>query len=446
MSSLMVHPGSALNGAAAVPGDKSISHRAALFAGLAQGESVIENFLQSGVTRAMLNALSGLGIAWSWQDARLVVQGQGLPAWHSPTDALNCGNSATTLRLLAGAVAAAGVAARLDGSDGLRRRPMGRIVAPLRQLGVSIQAAEGDCAPLELAERPHFQRLKAARLLLPVASAQVKSCLLLAGLAAEGPVGIIEPSQSRDHSERMLRAMGVPLSAGPAAAGGWAVCVTPPEEPLRPLHMAIPGDFSAAAFLIVAALITPESQLTLQGVNLNPTRTGLLETLLEMGADIQVDRRREQAGEPVGDLTVRSSRLSAGAVSGARVVDMIDEFPIFAVAAAYAHGVTRVSGAEELRYKESDRIHSLCQELLAQGVDIREAQDGFTIQGSGRVPGSRTAQTHGDHRLAMALAVCGLASQAPICVAGSEIVAESFPGFGAELRRLGADLEVQDGG
>lgn len=445
MTSLFVHSGSALNGTARAPGDKSISHRAALFAGLAQGESVIENFLQSGVTRAMLNALSGLGIAWSWQDERLVVQGQGLSAWHSPTDALNCGNSATTLRLLAGAVAAAGVPARLDGSDGLRRRPMGRIVTPLRQLGVPIHAAEGDCAPLDLAERLRSQPLKAARLALPVASAQVKSCLLLAGLAADGPVEIIEPSQSRDHSERMLRAMGVPLSTGPADTGdGWAVRMTPPTQPLSPLRMSIPGDFSAAAFLIVAALITPESQLTLQGVNLNPTRTGLLETLLEMGADIQVENRREQAGEPVGDLTVRSSRLSAGAVSGARVVDMIDEFPIFAVAAAYAHGVTRVSGAEELRYKESDRIRSLCQELLAQGVDIREAQDGFTIQGDGCVPGGKTAQPHGDHRLAMSLAVCGLASQAPIHVAGSQIIAESFPAFSAELRRLGADLEVRD--
>ncbi len=443
MSVLHIQPGARLNGTALVPGDKSISHRAALFAALAQGESRIQNFLQSGVTAAMLRGLSGVGVPWSIQGETLRVQGQGLAAWLSPTQALDCGNSATTLRLLSGAVAAAGVSARLDGSAGLRRRPMGRIIEPLRALGVSIQAAAGDCAPLDLGARPAGERLHAARLALPVASAQVKSCLLLAGLAADGPVEISEPSLSRDHSERMLRAQGVDIQGQPAPQGGWAVRILPPSAPLAPLNLSIPGDFSAAAFLLVAALISPDSEISLPGVELNPTRTGLLETLLEMGADISVSRTRQQGGEPVGDLTARTSRLHGGRVSGQRVVDMIDEFPILGVAAAFAEGDTQVSDAQELRYKESDRIHLLCSELNAQGAQVEEAPDGFTIHGRGRLPGGALADPHGDHRLAMSLAVAGLAAQAPIAVSDSAIIAESFPEFSAVLSALGAQLEVE---
>lgn len=444
MSVLHIQPSARLNGTALVPGDKSISHRAALFAALAQGESRIQNFLQSGVTAAMLRGLSGVGVPWSIQGETLRVQGQGLAAWLSPTQALDCGNSATTLRLLSGAVAAAGVSARLDGSAGLRRRPMGRIIEPLRALGVSIQAAAGDCAPLDLAARPAGERLHAARLALPVASAQVKSCLLLAGLAADGPVEIREPSLSRDHSERMLRAQGVDIQGQTAPQGGWAVRILPPSAPLTPLNLSIPGDFSAAAFLLVAALISPDSEINLPGVELNPTRTGLLETLLEMGADISVSRARQQGGEPVGDLTARTSRLHGGRVSGQRVVDMIDEFPILGVAAAFAEGDTQVSDAQELRYKESDRIHLLCSELHAQGAQVEEAPDGFTIHGRGRLPGGALADPHGDHRLAMSLAVAGLAAQAPIAVSDSAIIAESFPEFSAVLSALGAQLEVED--
>ncbi|NCU21708.1 3-phosphoshikimate 1-carboxyvinyltransferase, partial [Candidatus Falkowbacteria bacterium] len=298
-------------------------------------------------------------------------------------------------------------------------------------------------APLDLGARPAGERLHAARLALPVASAQVKSCLLLAGLAADGPVEISEPSLSRDHSERMLRAQGVDIQGQPAPQGGWAVRILPPSAPLAPLNLSIPGDFSAAAFLLVAALISPDSEISLPGVELNPTRTGLLETLLEMGADISVSRTRQQGGEPVGDLTARTSRLHGGRVSGQRVVDMIDEFPILGVAAAFAEGDTQVSDAQELRYKESDRIHLLCSELNAQGAQVEEAPDGFTIHGRGRLPGGALADPHGDHRLAMSLAVAGLAAQAPIAVSDSAIIAESFPEFSAVLSALGAQLEVE---
>ena len=444
MSSLRILPGQPLRGVAPVPGDKSISHRAALFAALAEGHSRVSNFLEFGVTRAMLRGLTALGVEWSLHAGILTVNGHGAAAWRGPVAALDCGNSATTLRLLTGAVAAAGVPAVLDGSEGLRRRPMERITAPLRAMGVPIQAAAGECAPLHLAGRPAASRLKAGRQILTVASAQVKSCLLLAGLAADGPLTILEPSPSRDHSERMLAAMGVPVTSQPSGDGvGWEVRLSPASQPLTPLDLAIPGDFSAAAFWLVAALITPGSDVIIPGVGLNPGRTGLLETLVEMGAPIQVSSRRKQGGEPVGDIHVRYGPLCAGQVSGRRVVDMIDEFPVFAVAAAFAAGASRVSQAGELRYKESDRIGALCAELSALGALVEETADGFTIQG-GCLPGGAQVVAHGDHRLAMSLAVAGLAAQAPVEVAGAEMINELFPGFVQGLRDLGAKVEERE--
>jgi 3-phosphoshikimate 1-carboxyvinyltransferase len=268
-------------------------------------------------------------------------------------------------------------------------------------------------------------------LTLPVASAQVKSCLLLAALAAAGPTVISEPGPSRDHTERMLAALGATV-----ICSAYQTTLTPPS-PLRlpPLHMTLPGDMSAAAFLIVAALITPASEITLRGVGLNPTRTGLLETLLEMGADIAVMPGEDQGGEPYGDVCVRASALHGVTVGGERVVRMIDEFPIFAVAAACAEGMTIVRDAEELRHKESDRITALGGELRRLGVNFAETADGFTIQG-GPVQGGEV-DAHGDHRLALSLAVAGLAAQAPVQVRGAHIMAESFPGFADMLRALG---------
>jgi len=439
---LLIHPGHALQGEVRLPGDKSLSHRTALFAALAQGSSRADNFLVSGVTTAMLGALSGLGVPWQLDGTTLHVQGRGLGGLRAPAAALDCGNSATTLRLLTGALAAAGVAATVDGSAGLRRRPMDRIVEPLRQMGTPIVASgPGNGAPLCLAGRPAGQPLRALEYSLPVASAQVKSCLMLAALAGDGPSTLVEPALSRDHSERMLASMGVTIETLLTPSGP-AVRVTPPDRPLAPLHMQIPGDFSAAAFLLVAALVTPGSELLLHNIGLNPTRTGLLVTLLEMGADIEVLNPRQASGEPAGDLRVRFSALRGVTVSGARVVEMIDEFPVFAAAAAFAAGRTEVREALELRYKESDRIGALCAELRGQGVSVTEREDGFIIDGNGCPAGGAAVNPHGDHRLAMALAVLGLGARLPLQIQSAEIIRESFPEFVDVLRQAGAEFEI----
>ncbi|MEI6210017.1 MAG: 3-phosphoshikimate 1-carboxyvinyltransferase [bacterium] len=429
---LIVQSENPLRGEVIVPGDKSLSHRAALFAALAEGESVVDRFLVSGVTRAMLDVLTGLGVAWQVKEQRLTVCGTGLNGLRAPVVPLDCRNSATTIRLLAGAVAATGIDATLDGSAGLRRRPMNRIVEPLRRMGVEITPAANDCAPLHLHGRLPDQPIHTMDYTLPVASAQVKSCLLLAALGADKPVTLREPGPSRDHTERMLRAMGVRVET-PAPH---TVTLHPPTEPLQPLHMQLAGDISAAAFLIVAATITPGSEILLRDVGLNPTRTGLLDALRAMGADIRATNLREWSGEPVGDLLVRHSQLRATRVAGDLVVRMIDEFPVFAVAAACADGVTEVREAEELRHKESDRISALAHELQAIGVAIEPLPDGFRITG-GPVAGG-TVTPHGDHRIAMSCAVAGLVARAPVIVEGAEIMHESFPAFGETLQALRA--------
>lgn len=440
--SLMVTPGRSLQGELTLPGDKSLSHRAALLASLADGQSRIDHFLVAGVTHAMLDCLAQLGVEWQLDGDWLWVNGKGIQGLIQPSQPLDCGNSATTLRLLAGTLAAAGIPAKLDGSPGLRQRPMERIVTPLRQMGVDIIARDG-CAPLELRNFP--RPLKSIEYTLPVASAQVKSCLLLAALGADGPTTITEPGLSRDHTERLLVHMGVNLESRQLSGEGHITYSTRliPEYPLKlkPLQFTIPGDFSSAAFLMVAALITPGSEVVLRKVGLNPTRIGLLEALWEMGADITVSHPHEQMGEPVGDLTIHSSPLHGTQVSGVQVVRMIDEFPAFAVAASFAEGATRVTQAEELRLKESDRIHQLCKELSSLGVKAAELPDGFTIQG-GQLPDGGTAHAHGDHRLAMALALLGLAGKAPVKVEGAEVISESFPEFVPALQALGAEAEL----
>jgi len=444
---LILSHGCPLKGTIHVPGDKSLSHRAALFASLADGESRVENFLVSGVTRVMLDALAEMGVDWHLEGTTLVVKGQGLRGLRVTKRVLNCGNSATTLRMLAGAMAAANVQGVLDGSAGLRRRPMERIVTPLRMMGVAIESLDG-CAPLTLGRSSY--PLKALEYALPVASAQVKTCLLLAALAADGPSTLIEAGPSRDHTERMLRSMGVSVSSERVSHNGRPQYHTRLQPPcplsLLPLVLELPGDFSSAAFLIVAALVTPGSEITIRGVGLNSARTGLLDALLAMGGDIRISAQSNRHGEPAGDLTVRNSELHGIIVRGEEVVRMIDEFPVFAVAAACADGETVVRDAAELRHKESDRIGTLRQELTALGVEMREEEDGFTINGGRPVQGGEV-DPHGDHRLAMALAVAGMAARSPVTIREAQIIDESFPGFASLCRSLGADMreEVLEG-
>lgn len=442
---LTITPGNTLQGETKLPGDKSISHRAALLAAMAEGESQIENFLISGVTRVILGALSSLSVAWELEGTRLWVQSEGWQGWRPPAAPIDCGNSATSLRLLAGALAAAGAPATLDGTPGLRARPMQRIIEPLQQMGVVISGENGR-APLRLSQSRY--PLRPLDYTMPVASAQVKSCLLLAALAADGQTILREPAPSRDHSERLLRSLGVQVTSeqidrGDFSSPQYLTCLNPPRPlSLPPLRLKVPGDFSAAAFLIVATLITPGSRVTLRGVGLNPTRTGLLDALRAMGAKIHLSASGEQNGEPIGDLTVEASSLGGVCVEGPLVVRMIDEFPAFAIAAAYAQGKTVVRQAEELRYKESDRIAALCGELSALGVQVEETQDGFSIRG-GAIPQGGIVQSHGDHRLAMALAVAGLASQEPVTVIGAEAADESFPDFVKTLRELGGGMAFE---
>lgn len=437
---LIIHPGKPLRGEITLPGDKSISHRAALFAALANGKSCIDNFLVAGVTRVMLKTLSQMSVSWTLHGDTLTVNGDGLEGLRAPAVPLDCGNSATTMRLLTGALAAAGLPAMLDGSPGLRRRPMKRLVEPLRSMGVPIHAMANGSPPLRLSFRPSHQPLRGIDYTLPVASAQIKTALLLAALAGDRPTILHEPGPSRDHSERMLARMGAHLICSKSEGQYTVSLIQQRPANLIPLSLSVPGDFSSAAFLIVAALIIPGSHITIRNVGLNPTRTGLLDALAAMGAQVQVTSQEESGGELVGDLMVGYSSLAGIQVEAPLVVRMIDEFPVFAVAAAFARGQTVVSQAEELRHKESDRITILCKELRALGVNVDEAPDGFSIHGGKLLPGGN-AHAHGDHRLGMALAVAGLAAGKTVCIAGAEVIAESYPGFVQALGGLGASVK-----
>ncbi len=439
---LIVRKSAALHGEVSLPGDKSISHRAALLAALADGESRMDHFLTAGVTTVMLNCLTALGVSWTLEEGHLVIQGSGLAGLTTPKVPLDCGNSATTLRLMAGLLSMSGLPAVLDGSESLRRRPMGRIVTPLQLMGVPIISQNGR-APLQLESRSH--PLRGIQTDLPVASAQVKSCLILASLAANEKSIIREPGPSRDHTERMLRSQNIIIQntiEETSAGNVWITEVFPPSSlAISPLEMTIPGDFSAAAFILTAAAITPESEVTLREVGLNPTRTGLLDAILQMGGDVQVHSIRERYGEPVGDISIRSAPLHGIEISGPLVVRMIDEFPAFAVLAAFARGKTIVRDAQELREKESDRIAAICIECKKLGVDIQETPDGFILDGVSELDGG-TVDPHNDHRLAMALALMGLRSSKPVQVHRAGIIDESYPDFVQTLQSLGGNLEA----
>ncbi len=424
-----IRPGSQLHGTLTVPGDKSISHRAVMLAAIAQGTSRIRNWLAAGDTEATLGAMRGLGAQIEVHDeSTLTIEGGPLRPSAEPLDLKNAG---TGIRLLAGIMAGQPFSSVLDGSEQLRRRPMKRITEPLRQMGADIQATAG-CCPLTI--RP--AALKGTRYDMPVASGQVKSAVLLAGLFADSPTTVTQPGPARDHTERMLRAMGVKIDQEDEAGN----CLTlHPNGQLDPLDITVPGDPSSAAFPLVAGLLVPGSQLTIAGVDLNPTRIGLLDALQEMGADFDISNRSTQAGEPVGDIQVRSSALRGVDIGGDTVVRMIDEFPILMVAATQAEGETIVRDARELRVKETDRIAVMAAELRKLGAVIEEREDGFRILGPQSLTGGRV-DGHDDHRIAMSLTIAGLLAAEGAIVTDASCAGDSFPGFAETLMNCGAML------
>jgi 3-phosphoshikimate 1-carboxyvinyltransferase len=435
MTQITMTSGKALTGACSVPGDKSISHRAVMFGGIAEGDTHVRNFLDGGDCRSTIEVMRGLGVQIDViTPTELIVHGRGLDGLQEPTTVLDCGNSGTTIRLLTGLLVGQKFATFLNGTAQIRRRPMGRIVRPLRGMGADIMGRQnGDYVPLGI--RP--ARLRGMEYAMPVASAQVKSCLLLAGLYAYGLTLVVEPGPARDHTERMLAAMGAPVTVY-----GNKVSSERPQTPLKALDLTVPGDISSAAFLLVAGAITPASHITIRGIGVNPTRTGIVDALLEMGAAITFTNPREEGGEPVADLVVESSTLRGATFGGQQIVTMIDELPILAVAATQAEGRTLVRDAHELRVKETDRIATTVGELRKLGARIEPTPDGFIIDGPTPLIGA-PVESHDDHRLAMAMAVAGLVARGQTVIHGAEVTGDSFPGFEVTLQALGADLGVE---
>lgn len=425
-----IHPGQALRGVIRVPGDKSISHRALIFGALADGVSEIRGFLPAGDTLATLGCIRALGVQIDRHDeTTLTVHGRGLRGLQQPSQPLDCVNAGTGIRLLAGVMAGQPFPSILDGSEQLRRRPMKRITEPLRLMGANVEENEGR-APL------HFggSFLKGITYEMPVASAQVKSCLLLAGLFADGPTTIVEPGPARDHTEGMLRAMGADIRKD-----GNRVTITPVER-LHPLNWTIPADISSAAFPLVAGLLVDGAEVVIEGVGVNDTRTGILDALAMMGAVVPQSNVHEEGGEPVADLSVRSTQLHGTNIKGDLVVRMIDEFPILMVAALHANGITEVSEARELRVKETDRIAVMAAELRKLGAVIEERPDGFVIEGPQRLKGA-VVDGHDDHRVAMSLTVAGLLAEGETIVEDARCAHDSFPGFVETMQSLGAEVE-----
>ena len=431
---LGTQPARSLQGVVQVPGDKSISHRALLFGAIAEGTTRITGLLPAEDPLSTAACLRAMGVTISAIEAgQLVsVEGVGLDGLREPEDVLDCGNSGTTMRLMLGLLAGrAGRHFVLTGDGSLRRRPMQRVGGPLAQMGALISGRSGgNLAPLAI----RGQQLQGATIRTPVASAQVKSALLLAALTATGDTTVIEPVQSRDHSERMLRAFGAQLSVG--GPGLTEVTVTPGAS-LRGQDVIVPGDISSAAFWLVAGAITPGADLTVQNVGLNPSRTGVLDVLAQMGARIELLNGREVAGEPVGDLRVTHGPLKAFTIGADLIPRLVDEIPVLAVAACYAEGISRVTGAEELRVKETDRLAVMARQLGAMGARIEEFADGLTIEGGVPLQGAEV-DSETDHRVAMSLAVAAQVAHGPTLLHRPGAAAVSYPGFWDDLERLQA--------
>lgn len=427
-----------LTGTLQVPGDKSISHRSLIFGGLAIGKTVIEGLLEGDDVLATAGAMRAFGCAVErGADGAWRVHGRGVSGLDEPAEVIDCGNAGTGARLLMGVAAQQPVTSFFTGDASLRRRPMGRVMAPLAQMGVRFATREGGRLPGAVIGP---EVLVPIEYTLPVASAQVKSAILLAGLGAAGETAVIEPKPTRDHTETMLRHFGAEVRVEDLAGGGRRIVLVGQPE-LTGRRVVVPADPSSAAFPAVAALLVEGSELTLPGVGTNPLRFGLFETLREMGADITLANLRTEAGEPVADLVIRSGPLKGIEVPPERAPSMIDEYPILAVAAAMADGTTVMRGLEELRVKESDRLGAMARGLAACGVRVEVSGDDLIVHGSGNgIAGGTTIAVDLDHRIGMAFMVLGMVSQDGVAIDDAAAIATSFPGFAELMNSAGAGI------
>ncbi|MEX2517194.1 MAG: 3-phosphoshikimate 1-carboxyvinyltransferase [Gammaproteobacteria bacterium] len=428
-----VQPGGCLKGRVRVPGDKSISHRVIMFGALANGESHASGFLQSEDTRATMSAFQQMGVRISADDlGNVYIHGVGLRGLSAPQQPLDLGNSGTSARLMSGLLAGQAFSSEIIGDASLTRRPMDRVVLPLRQMGANIETSAAGTLPMKI----QGQALTGIDYTLPVASAQLKSCLLLAGLYADGETVIHEPTATRDHTERMLSACGYPVQIidGTLRLRG--------GTELQPFDIQIPADISSAAFFLVGASIAPESDLLIEAVGINPTRSAVVDILRLMGAQIDIRNKRLLGGEPVADLHIGAARLRGIDIPPALVSIAIDEFPAIMVAAACADGRTLLSGAEELRYKESDRIESVAAGLRVLGITVETSPDGMIVEG-GKLQGGEVI-SQGDHRISMAFAMAGLAASGQVVIKDCANVGTSYPGFAESAQQLGLEIEVRE--
>ncbi len=430
-----------LNGNASIPGDKSISHRALMFGGLAVGRTEIKGLLEGEDVLHTAEAMRAMGAETTrLGEGHWECHGVGLGGLKEPETALEMGNSGTSTRLLIGLVAGHPVTATFTGDASLSKRPMGRVMKPLEQMGAVFAAREGGKLPLTVTGPKDILNIDYR---LPVASAQVKSAVMLCGLNARGRTTVIEDKPTRDHTENMLRHFGIEVEVEDLEDGAQAIHLMGQKDLVAPKEIiTVPADPSSAAFPVVAALINQGSEITLSGIGLNPRRAGLYDTLLEMGAEITFENKREEGGEPIADLIVRSSSLKGIDVPEARVPSMIDEFPVLAVAASCANGTTRMRALEELRVKESDRLLMMAEGLKACGVELEMGEDSLTIHGNGRAPrGGATIKTALDHRIAMSFLVLGSVTDEPVTIDDGAPIKTSFPSFVQLMNNLGAAIE-----
>jgi 3-phosphoshikimate 1-carboxyvinyltransferase len=431
MTTFTCSPGDKISGKIRVPGDKSISHRSIILSSIATGISHISGFLQGEDSLNTIRAFQQMGVEIERNQDRVCVKGAGLHGLTASAADLEMGNSGTAMRLMLGLLAGQGFDSRLIGDASLSSRPMLRVIEPLQAMGALIESEAGGRAPLQVRASPGLDAIEYD---MPVASAQVKSCLLLAGLYAGGETVVREPAPTRDHSERMLRAYGCDVTSV-----GREIRMHAGQQ-LSACDVEVPADVSSAAFFMVAASIAPGSDITLQHVGVNPTRTGVIDILKLMGADLEIQNQRDVGGEPVADIRVRSAPLSGIDIPVELVPLAIDEFPVLFIAAACAHGTTRLSEAEELRVKESDRIQVMADGLTELGVTTQVNADGIVIEG-GQMGGG-TVDSHGDHRIAMAFSVASLCAQQTICIKDCANVDTSFPGFADLAQRAGMNIRI----